>query len=392
MTYILILTVMTTLGLFFALYYIKTNLTSPLFLHCFSWCLVSTVGVFTYNSFIDFPAISYYAFLIWYPLIYFILTVGELVTYRSNSHLFFENREYICSRYWVFIIPVSLYTIWEIYTVGANGPASFFLNLRLANTLEDYPGIKFTVMTTIYPVMIAIFSIICLSNTNKKNVYAIVFWLILFSIGTMGKFAIITPIIIFLTIRELKKGLRRKKLIIYSPFIIFLILVIHFLRMAGHDSSTVGSVFGLYIYSPILALSKLSELASNNPGEYTFRFFYAILNKIGLAGTEPAKTILDYVEVPVMTNVYTVMQPFFQDYSLYGVAFGAIFYGLFFAFIYGSAKQGNPVSILIYAALAISMLISFFAETLITNLAGNLKLIICIYILWRFTVKCKIKQ
>ncbi|WAH52310.1 oligosaccharide repeat unit polymerase [Pseudescherichia vulneris] len=392
MIYVSILAVITAIGLFVALYYIKANLTSPLSLHCLAWFLVSVIGLFAYDEFIEFPPVSYYAFLIWYVIIYFILTVGEMVTFKSHTQQYFYNKEYSCARYWIFVIPVAIYTIWEIYRVGTSGPASFFLNLRLANIDEDYSGEKFLVMTAVYPVMIAIFAIICMSKTSRTNIYAIVFWVMLFCIGTMGKFAVITPIIIFLAIREITKGLDRKKLVIYLPMVAVVILMLHFARMATNDDTTLSSVLGLYVYSPILALSKLSDLANNNAGEYTFRFLFAVLNKIGLSANEPVKTILDYVDVPVPTNVYTVMQPFFQDYSLYGVAFGAILYGIVFAFIYGSAKQGNPVSILAYAVLAVSLFTSFLTETLITNIAGNIKLIVCIYLLWRFTVKCRIKQ
>lgn len=393
MIYVSILAVITAIGLFIALYYVKANLTSPLSLHCIAWFLVSIIGLFAYDEFIEFPAVSYYAFLIWYITIYFILTVGEVVTLRANSQNYFHDKEFTCARYWVFVVPIAIYTIWEIYKVGTSGPVSFFLNLRLAGILEDYSGEKFTVMTAVYPVMIAIFAIVCMSKTSRKNICAIVFWVMLFCIGTMGKFAIVTPIIIFLTVRELTKGLNRKKLILfYSPMIVVLVLALHFVRMATSDGTTVSAVLGLYIYSPILALSKLSDIAGNNTGEYTFRFLYALLSKTGFSTVEPAKTILEYVNVPVPTNVYTVMQPFYQDFSLYGVAFGAMLYGIIFAFIYASAKQGNPVSILIYAVLAVSMFTSFLTETLITNLAGNIKLIICTYLLWRFTVRCKIKQ
>lgn len=126
--------------------------------------------------------------------------------------------------------------------------------------------------------------------------------------------------------------------------------------------------------------------SSGDSGIYTFRFIFAILYKLGLSSTEPVKTIMEYVNVPVPTNVFTVMQPFFQDYSLYGVAFGAMFYRVIYASVYICARQDSPVAMLIYAVLAVGLFTSFFAETLITNFSGNMKLIICIYILWRFTV------
>lgn len=392
MIYISILAIITAVGLFIALYYIKVNLTSPLSLHCLAWFFCAITGFFSYDSFIEFPAISYYAFLIWYSIVYFILLVGEIVTLNVNSVGYFRRIECKCSSYWMLVIPISIYTIWEIYNVGNGGPASFFLNLRLANVIEDYEGVKFTVMNAVYPVMIGIFAIVCLSNTTKKNKYSILFWVVLFCIGTMGKFAAVTPILIFLTIKELTVGLNRKKLFVIFPILMCVMLTLHFIRMSAGDGATISSVLGLYIYSPILALSKLSNVINDGSGEYTFRFIFAFLYKMGFSAVEPAKTIFDYVYVPVPTNVFTVMQPFYQDFSLYGVVFGAILYGLIYSFMYASAKQGSPLSLLFYAVLTVSIFTSFFAETLITNLSGNIKLIICICILWRLTVKCKIKQ
>jgi len=393
MIYVLILTVISTVGLLFAVYGIKSNLTSPLSLHSFAWCLVSIVGLFAYDEFDEFPEISFYALLTWYLIVYLILLVGETLVINTDSKEKYRGKTYHCSRYWIFIIPVSLYCIYEIYKVGTGGPASFFLNLRLSNILDDYTGVKFTILTAIYPVMIAMFAIIFFCNSSKINKYAILLWVTLYCIGTMGKFAIVTPVIVFLVIQEMKAGLNKKKLLFASPFLVLGILVLHFVRMTNDDSSTLSSVLGLYIYSPILALGKISDLGFiSYSGDYTFRFIFALLYKLGFSSEEPVKTILDYVDVPVPTNVYTVMQPFFQDYFLYGVAFGAVLYGLIFSWIYLYVKRGSSFALLIYALLAVGIFTSFLTETLITNLSGNIKLIICVYILWRLTVKCETKQ
>lgn len=149
-------------------FFIKTNLTSPLSLHCFAWFLVSIVGLFAYDDFNEFSEISFYAFIIWYSILYFILMIGELVVLTTDSRSLFINKRYVCSRYWIVVLPLSLYSVWEIYNVGKGGPASFFLNLRLANIIDDYDGVKFTLLTAVYPVMVAIFAIVCLADTTKK--------------------------------------------------------------------------------------------------------------------------------------------------------------------------------------------------------------------------------
>ena len=259
MLYVLLLAIISSLGIFVALYFIKTNLTSPLSLHCFACFLVSIVGLFAYDDFNEFSEISFYAFIIWYSILYFILMIGELVVLTTDSRSLFINKRYVCSRYWIVVLPLSLYSVWEIYNVGKGGPASFFLNLRLANIIDDYDGVKFTLLTAVYPVMVAIFAIVCLADTTKKNKYSILLWILLFCIGTMGKFAIVTPILIYLIIREMTVGLNKRKLFLLAPIITVTILLLHFIRMSSEDNATVSSVLGVYIYSPLLALSKLSE-------------------------------------------------------------------------------------------------------------------------------------
>ncbi|HCQ7757976.1 TPA: oligosaccharide repeat unit polymerase, partial [Citrobacter sedlakii] len=64
MIYVITLAIISTLGLFVALYLVKSNFTSPLSLHCFAWFLVTSTGLFAYDEFIEFPEISFYALMI----------------------------------------------------------------------------------------------------------------------------------------------------------------------------------------------------------------------------------------------------------------------------------------------------------------------------------------
>ncbi|ENF2315631.1 oligosaccharide repeat unit polymerase, partial [Escherichia coli] len=80
MLYVLTFALITSFGLFIALYLVKCNFTSPLSLHCFAWFFVSSTGLFAYDEFIDFPEISFYAVMIWYLIVYFILITGELIS------------------------------------------------------------------------------------------------------------------------------------------------------------------------------------------------------------------------------------------------------------------------------------------------------------------------
>lgn len=392
MVYLLILLCVIFVSAIVAFRYLKATIVSPISLHSLSWMIVLLVGVVVYQNYDSFPEESFYSLLIWYLLFYFILAVGEVMITEGRYKYIDSLFIFSTPRYWMFIIPACILTIYEIYSVGSSGPESFLRNLRVANVGDDYSGNKFIFMPAFYPIIMSMFAISCLTSDNKINMASASFWQILFCIGTMGKFAVITPVFVYVVIRGLKSNLSIKKIVFISLFLMSLIMMVHFIRMTGDETSSLIDVLGIYIYSPIVALSKLPDFHSVDLGQYTFRFFYAFTYKLGLLTIEPVKTILEFVNVPIATNVFTAMQPFFQDFSYPGVALGAMVYGVFFSLLYGGARQGNPVYILIYALLSVSLLTSFFAETLITNLSGNIKISICVLILFWGTVKCKAKK
>lgn len=391
MIYLTIILILAVFSIAVSLYVFKSRITSPLPLHLAPWVLVLILGIVNYSDYIDFPEESFYALLLWFCTITIIYFFADIYNYKFASMFPFDKKVFVCGRYWIFVIPISLYTLYEIYAVGTGGPASFLLNLRMANTLDEYPGPKFTVMTAAYPIIMAMFAIICIAKSSRLTFYSVIFWMILFCIGTMGKFAVVTPMLIYLIIHDVKYRISNKKLFFFIGIVFVGIMAIHFSRMAANDSATLASVLGVYIYSPILAFSQLNSYVGDNSGEYTFRFIYAFLSKLQIISEQPVNTILGYVNVPVPTNVYTMLQPFYQDYGFYGVILGALMYGLVYSGFYTFAIRGSTVALLIYAVLSISSVTSFFAETLITNLSGNIKLILSILILWRLTVKCKIK-
>ncbi|POU03391.1 oligosaccharide repeat unit polymerase [Escherichia sp. ESNIH1] len=388
MSYIIAIFCITLLGIIVSLFFIQARVTSPLSLHSISWFLVSLCGLMVYNDFIALTDNVFYNFIFWYVPMYLILLYSEILYSINGGVASKYDKKHYCSNYWVFIFIALIVTIYEIYTVGTGGENGFFLNLREASTVKDYDGVTPVFMNIFYPFVICMFAISFISErTNRKNKIIASLWMIAFAIGTMGKFAIITPIIVYLVIKDHKKKINKGRLLFAIPPIATLLLLLHFGRSADNDTETISTMIGTYIYSPLIAMSKLSVSSAGDGLEYTMRFAYAIMNKIGLSSTIPVETILPYSDVPVPTNVYTVMQPFYQDLGSIGVFIGSLFYGIFFSILYGSARRGNAFSVLVYALLSVSLLTSFFAETLITNISGNIKIIICLYLIWRFTVR-----
>lgn len=393
MLYLILMLLTSVLASIFSLYIIKCKLTSPLSLHTLPWVLVCCIGIITYDSFIPLSFEVFLSFNIWYLTLFVIFSINEISIRNINSGLIYNNYTFISKRYWVILIPMSIYTAYEIYIVGNSGANSFLLNLRLAYLdVPDYAGERFKFTQHAYTFVLAIFIISCITK-NKLNLLLSLFWMILFFIASMGKLPIITVIAIYFVIYETTKNIKKRRILVVIPIIILTLMILHFLRMSDNDTNTIYSVLGTYIYSPIVAFGTLSTNTDDTSiGIYTFRFIYAFLYKSGFITEVPTSTILDYVYIPTPTNVYTAMQPFYSDFSFYGIIFGAIIYGVIYSFIYNLARRGYTLFLLFYASMSISLIMSFFAETLLLNLSGNVKLIITITLLYILTVKCKIKS
>ncbi len=375
--------------------FLRAKIYSPIFIHNFIWLFTISIGVLAYDRFIDIPELSVWAMLLWFTTVYCILFLMRLKSGHSSLYLDgkrqFENFKPIKRpQIWLFVIIVSVISIREVYEVGMGGPNNnFLLNLRLALIIKDYDGPRPFFILLFYPILTALFSICTFyEGSASKNTISLLVWQIVFAIGIAGKFAIMTPFVIMVVIGLFKQTIGVKKVIFSSLFIIFIMMLLHFSRMSEQDSMSIADILGIYIYSPLVALGLLENtIHTIHFGEYTFRIFYAVSYYFGFSELPPQETILDYVNVPFPTNVYTVMQPFYSDFGLLGVFLGAIFYGVFWGVLFKFVERKGYHYLMIYSLLVISLVTSFFGETLITNFSGNMKMVLSIlFCLWGYRV------
>ena len=212
---------------FLATRYMKSAITSPLILTLSSWMIMSAVGYLSYDQFDEFREESFYCLLIWIFITCFTYFVFEFSQKKKSIRYETRFSTRMCARYSIFVIPACVITAYEIYKVGTGGPVNFLLNLRLANIEENYDYPTFTFMPVFYPIIMSMFASICIYKSKMIEKVAICTWLLLFALGTMGKFAVITPIVIFLSIYEMKHGINKKKLAFFAPVLLAFILVMH---------------------------------------------------------------------------------------------------------------------------------------------------------------------
>ena len=90
-----------------------------------------------------------------------------------------------------------------------------------------------------------------------------------------------------------------------------------------------------------------------------------------------------WVEVPVPTNVYTVMSDPFADFGYIGIFVFAVIEGLFWGFLYKRGVQQNKIQWKIfYAVYFYTLIFQFFADYIFTFFSVLLQLLIVIYFLF----------
>ncbi|WP_232424766.1 O-antigen polymerase [Tepidiphilus thermophilus] len=275
--------------------------------------------------------------------------------------------------YFYLLLGLVVWIWYRIWVVGSSGPEHFFLNLRLSsNGLEGFEPLG--TVGRFYPLIFALFTFEHI-YTHKRNRHLRIIcwiWMMSYAIATMGKFAVLTPILAWSIIKGLQGRIRMGRIaaIVCGTFV--LMLVVHFIRKGEQDEAGFLDVLATYVYSPIVALGYVKPVVSEYTAPYVFRFFYAMGNFFGLSPA-PIDVISDYVYIPFPTNVYTVMQPFLHDFSLIGVAVGALFYAFLFCILFWLAVMNKGYYLGLYAMISICLVGQFFAETLLMMLSQHIQ-------------------
>lgn len=368
----------------------KIDYLSPFSLHVLSWFILFTGGIFAGEIFYPLTGKVFLMFFIWYIIIGSITLLMYIIQNkdRSKKIIISEYSLKFKNLFFIFSLISCLISIMEIYYVGSSGPYDFFINLRLSLFLEDYSGPRYVFTPILYLIMTSLFAISLISNNTKTLAKVLIVWQLIFVISTVGKLAVLTPVIIFFVIKYIgfKKKIKLRSIGLFIGFFAITSFALTILRTSENsDKQNLFEILGIYTYSPIIAFGEISQ-NSENFGEHIFRFFYALSYRIGLSNIEPVDTINDYVYIPFPTNVYTIMQPFYQDFDVFGIFYGAIFYGLFYSLMYFKAIQRQGIYIVFYSYISLNLLFGFFGETLLTNLSLSLYLFIVTGFIWRFCV------
>lgn len=117
-----------------------------------------------------------------------------------------------------------------------------------------------------------------------------------------------------------------------------------------------------YTIAPLVAFSKLINSGIDYDfGKNTFRLFFVIMFQVGMVENPPFSLIRDYSYVPDATNVYTVYEAYFRDFSYLGVFLPVIFLLLHGVLYYLALRRGGRW-IFYYCASVYPLIMQFFQD------------------------------
>lgn len=360
------------------------NLFSPWFITILIWIAIITLIKLSGNLLYPLTEQFYISISLWIPA----LCITSFITYqllkeKSNTgvHPPIEINETIYNILFLISIICTPMYVWQVYQIVSEfNTADMMNNIRILATHGEGQGwLKYTVVINqaIFLVSLWRYPKIPLWKLIVVYVCNILCALSLMEKGTFFMLTICTLFYLF----------DRKKIRTHTIVMTGVVVVIAFYAFTAARQFTESGrnadlnfidFFSIYVTSPSVAFCQCVRDLSGQIGINTFEVFYDFLNRFGIGNFEVLSKEQDFVLVPVLTNVYTIMQPFYIDFGYGGVAFFGCVYGVLTGILYSLYKRGDATFSCIYTFLVQILVLQFYQENIFLSISGLTQLVILI--------------
>lgn len=263
--------------------------------------------------------------------------------------------------------------VWQALT---EDPENIFRYMRIMNTGLDenieMPKLGPLMYFMSLAFVMMFFSLLYFKSKTIK--FIVIFMNLMLAVVTMAKTTFLSIMFSSLYLCYVQGIIKKRHLIYGLVAFVAVSFVVQQLRAVGEDLETT-SFLALYLSSSMVAFDFFASPCSSQMfGMHTFRIFYAVGHALGLTEA-PADTVLEFVSVPDMTNTYTNMYPFYEDFGFVGVFIFSIVYGIFYGYLYKKSRTGGKFQLILYAIFLTFVLMEFIGEFLFTNMSATLQYI-----------------
>lgn len=288
-------------------------------------------------------------------------------------------------------------TVYLAYSAikAASGSELFFLYLRSLSTgLDESISTGGSTIWGYFRSAMLIVYLIELTRTehfSKKRTVIFLLLNLLVSFVTMAKLQLFTIVVTSLVVLYRKKRITIQQMYVVALLFLVLCVVIQVLRSTS-DGFSISSFLVSYILSGSVAFDYFESSDVAQSGSNVFRFFEAVLYRLGISDNPSNQTILQYVQIGgssnSVTNVYTMLYPFYVDYGYTGVVVFAIVSGSISGYFYKKSKSSDA-ALVFYSVIASTIILGFMADLFFANFSTMLQYLIFTYMPFYIVVSSK---
>lgn len=189
----------------------------------------------------------------------------------------------------------------------------------------------------------------------------------------------------------LRGTLKIKGLLVVSSFMLLIFMFIAAMTSKGVsvDAGFLENIISFsnnirsYTIAPFLAFFKLFETGSPlDWGQNSFRIIFAIGNFFGLDASPTSSLERAYAYVPDQTNVFTVYEVYFRDFSYIGLIAPTFFLTIHW-WLYKRANKFGGIWIFLYAASVYPLVMQFFQDQYFSLISMWIQIAFWLWIFFR---------
>ena len=269
------------------------------------------------------------------------------------------------------------------YALSHGGGADLMYTLR-EQTIDEDSGFSLGPLAyVLHIVYVLLFVTVDKDKINKRDFILTFVVSMAFFFGSMSKTTLFVIFVSILYILYARKKITLRPILIFAVAFIVLGLIFTWMRGSTEENEmvfTFGDLLAMYTVSPIVAFSYETAESARFFGEYTFRFFNSLMYSLGFSDHQALGPIQEFTRVPIPTNVYTVMAPYFRDFGYKGIFYFSLFEGLLIGWLYNKSESGHNVCRLIYTYIVVLLVLQFFDENIFIGLSNFIQIIILIWL------------
>ena len=340
-----------------------------------------------------------------YPLSYkFFFAILLWVTGFCFAYLWYYNKRIIFSaplytqsfkvsllKYSVYLfVTINIVGIYKFYSLS--GGIAYNALVEFSVGTEKLP-LEIRILQLLQVVSITLYTVLVLYRKQTKVSHK---WMILHAVTlfvwagiTANKTGLFQLVAVSVVASYIHKKLSFSKILVVITVLLVAFYYLQNMRAedVGGDDMSMKDIALTYVLSPMPAFDMvLNGEKQFTPGR-TWRFFTEVANKLGL--TEKYNSgETGWVNVPVLTNVYTVMFPYYVDFGYWGIFIFSLILGSGWGVLYNEMKRGIPFFTVIYAVFIHTLVLQFFADYIVNFLSMVIQInIFCAILLLHYKIK-----